>query len=128
MNISPINTGRTEGFRFNESVNVGIGAAAIIWQYTVPSKCRLRFKSFGNYLGTVAAWGVAYWQMGANGVPVKLGDQYAVFDQIGYAAQRQIVTEDEYGGATTLIIMGVNPTAAILAMGVSIEFDLIYQE
>ena len=128
MSFSLINTGRTEGFRFNESVNVGIGLTAAIWSYTIPCKCRLRWKHFGNYLGTVAAWGVAYWQMFAGGVPVKLGDQYALFDQIGYAAQRSTITEDEYGGGTTLTILGTNPTAAILAMGVSISYDLIYQE
>ena len=129
MSASPINSGRTEPFRENHSVAVGIGATAAIWTYTVPSKCRLRFKSFGNYLGTVAAWGVAYEVLTANSVPVYfVGGNPNILDQVGYAAQRQNVTELEFGGGTLLIIYGVNPTANILNMGASIEYELIYQE
>ena len=121
-----MNIGRREQFRENWSVNVGIGLAAAIWTYRVPSKCRFKFLSFGNYLGTVAAWGTAYWTLTQNGINVYPYE--AIYDQIGYAAQRSTMTELEFNGGATIVITGVNPTAAILAMGVSLEWELIYQE
>ena len=72
MSTGTIQSGRTESFRENHSVNVGIAAVrTVLATMTVPAKARARIKSFGNYLGTVAAWGTAYWEIGwANGVPI----------------------------------------------------------
>lgn len=120
---------RTEYRRENDSVAVGIGATASIWSFVVPQKARFRFKSFGNYLGTVAAWGTAFWFLNVNSVVWPfVGGNPNVMDQVGYAAQRQVITEDEFGGGTRLEIFGVNPTAAILSMGVSVEYELIYSD
>jgi len=124
----PLSFGGREIRRENWSVNVLTTATTILWQYIVPGKCRLRMLGFGNYLGTVAAWGTAYWQGFSNSVPILLAGAYQVFDQVGYAAQRQAVTEDIYGGGALLQIYGTNPTLATLAMGISIEYELIFQE
>ena len=130
MSISPINSGRTESFRENHSALVtALLDYADIWTYSVPSKCRLRFKSFGNYLGTVAAWGFCTWTVLLNNVPIWFyGGNPAVLDQVGYAAQRQQMTEYEVGGGTQIRVQGYNPTAADVNMGISIEYELIYQE
>lgn len=130
MSMGTIQSGRTEYFRENHSVNVAIAAVrTVIATFTVPPKTRARIKSFGNYLGTVAAWGVAYWEVLANGVPVEFyGGTPRIMDQVGYAAQRQPSTEKEFPGGTVIQVCGSNPTAAILAMGVSLEIEAIYQE
>jgi hypothetical protein len=125
-----IRNGRTEYFRENHSVNVGIGAIrTVIVAATIPAKARARIKGFGNYLGTVAAWGVAYWEVLVNGVPIEFyGGTPIIMDQVGFAAQRQASTEYEFSGGSVVQVVGTNPTAAILAMGVSLEIELLYQE
>jgi hypothetical protein len=126
MSISPINTGRTERFRENWSVLVPDVTTVALWTYTVPSKCRLRLLSFGNYLGTVAAWGFVVWALLCNNQ--RVAPYEAVLDQIGYAAQRQTVTELEFGGGSLLQVTAYNGTAADCQVGVSLEWELIYQE
>jgi hypothetical protein len=49
-------------------------------------------------------------------------------DQVGYAAQRQPTTELEISGGSVVQVCGSNPTAAIVQMGVSMEWEAIYQE
>ena len=128
MNIAT-NFTRREYFSENWSVAVGIGLTAAVWTYNVPTKCVLQFESFGNYLGTVAAWGTAYWYLAQNGVPVEFyGGTPNIFDQVGYAAQRQKIENKIFGGGNQLIFYGVNPTAAILDMGIGVGFHLIYSE
>ncbi len=126
MNTSPLNTGRTELFRENWSVAVPNLATVAIWTYNVPSKCRCRLKSFGNYLGTVAAWGTVTWVFLGNGV--RYPGLEAILDQIGYAAQRQVITEHEFSGSTQIQITAYNNSGALCNIGVSIEWELIYQE
>lgn len=130
MSLGTIQSGRREVFAENHSVNVAIGAVRTqIVGATIPPKARAMVKSFGNYLGTVAAWGVAYWEILVNGVPIEFyGGTPRIMDQVGYAAQRSPTTQYEISGGSTVSVVGSNPTAAILAMGVSLEIDLIYQE
>jgi len=125
-----IQSGRIEAFRFNASVAVGIGAVRTeIVGTTVPCKCRARVKSFGNYLGTVPAWGFCYWEVLVNGVPMEFyGGDPRIYDQVGYAAQRQESTEYEISGGSFVQVVGSNPTADIVDMGVSLGMELIYQE
>jgi len=125
-----IQNGRREYFRENHSVAVGIGAVrTTLGTFTVPAKTRARIKSFGNYLGTVAAWGTAYWEILVNGVAIEfMGGTPRIMDQVGYAAQRQTSTEYEFSGGSRIVIAGSNPTAADLQMGFSIEIEAIYQE
>lgn len=130
MGLGTIQSGRREFFAENHSVNVAIGTlGTLIVGFTIPPKARAIITSFGNYLGTVAAWGVAYWNIQFNGVnQMFYGGMPNIFDQVGYAAQRQPSTEIMISGGTYVAIRGSNPTAAILAMGVSIGGELIYQE
>ena len=107
----------------NFSFAVGIGATLLLYGYTVPSRLNWRLSKFGNYLGTVAAWGVAYWVIYINGVLIPDG---RIYDQIGYAAQREFKTKIFASPGDRVEIYGVNPTAAILQMGVSLGWDLEY--
>jgi hypothetical protein len=109
----------------NHSENVGIGATLEILRVEAPSKCRIRIKTFGNYLGTVAAWGVAYWTYWENGVQREFSGVNQIMDQIGFAAQRQPVSPVEVGGGSVIQFFGVNPTGDILAMGISIGYEII---
>ena len=109
----------------NWSDDVGIGATLELLRIEVPTKCRIRIKSFGNYLGTVAAWGSAYWTYFENGIQKNFAGTFLVKDQIGYAAQRQPVTVIEVEGGSVVQFYGVNPTAAILTMGISIGYEII---
>lgn len=107
----------------NFSVNVGIGLTALLYEYFVPARINWRLSKFGNYLGTVAAWGVAYWEIRINGRLVPGG---RILDQVGYAAQREFLTNVCASPGDHIEIYGINPTAAILAMGVSLGWDLEY--
>jgi hypothetical protein len=109
----------------NHSDNVGIGLTLELLRIEVPTKCKIRIKSFGNYLGTVAAWGVAYWTYFENGIQKDFAGARQIMDQIGYAAQRQPVTVIEVEGGSVVQFYGVNPTAAILSMGISIGYEII---
>ena len=130
MALGTIQSGRTEYIRENHSVQVLAGAVdTVIGNFTVPAKCRCRLKSFGNYCDTVAAWGTIYWTIYVNGVPWEIGGGTPrIMDQIGYAAQRQGITEREISGGSLVQITGSNPTAGNVNMGISIEFEAIYQE
>lgn len=111
----------------NYSVNVGLGTVGtVIATYVVPSKCRARLLSIGNYLGTVAAWGFVIWHLNCNGTPVAPYD--AFMDQIGYAAQRSDAERLEFGGGSIITVTADNPTAAIVATGISLGWELIFQE
>ena len=127
MNISPINTGRTEFFAENFSVlTVAAALNTVIAQMIVPSKCRLRILEIGNYIGTVAAWGLIVWHARCNGITI--APYNAVLDQIGYAAQRSQVERLEFGGGSILSITADNNHVANVQVGVSLAWELIYQE
>lgn len=127
MSISPINTGQTKFYAENYSVDVGIGAVGtVIGTYIVPAKCRARLLTIGNYIGTVAAWGFVRWHLNCNGIPCAPYNDF--LDQIGYAAQRSDVERLEFGGGSVITVTADNPTAAIVAVGVSVGWELIFQE
>jgi hypothetical protein len=127
MNISPINTGRTEFFAENFSVlTVAAAQDTVIARMVVPSKCRLRVLEIGNYIGTVAAWGLIVWHARCNGITV--APYNIVLDQIGYAAQRSQVERLEFGGGSILAITADNNHVANVQVGVSLAWELIYQE
>jgi|APFre7841882630_1041343.scaffolds.fasta_scaffold55465_2 hypothetical protein len=127
MSISPINLGQLKLYAENFSVNVAATSVnTVVAQYIVPSKCRFRLRDLGNYIGTVAAWGFIVWHLNCNGIPCA---PYGAFmDQIGYAAQRQEVEHLEFGGGSILTVTADNPTAAIVAVGISLSWELIFQE
>ena len=126
MIISPRVNGRREPNRENWSVLVPDLTTVALWTYVVPSRCRFILKDLGNYLGTVAAWGFVVWVLLANGM--RQPPYEAILDQIGYAAQRQPVTELEFGGGTTLQITAYNGTALDCQVGISIGWELVHDD
>ena len=130
MSLGTIQNGRREYFRENASVQVLAGAVrTVIMSLTVPTKARLQLTGFGNYTDTVAAWGTIYWEILVNGVPIEyMGGTPRIMDQVGYAAQRQASTEVMIPGGALLQVVGSNPTAGNVNMGVSLELEGIYQE
>lgn len=130
MSMGTIQNGRREYFRENHSVLVLAGAVrTVIATFTVPCKSRGKLIGFGNYCDVVAAWGVIYWEIVVNGVAVTyVGGTPRIMDQVGYAAQRQATSELEFSGGSVVQIVGSNPTAGNVNMGVSLELEAIYQE
>ena len=126
MSISQINSGQTKYFRENWSVAVPNATTVALWTYIVPSKCRFRLISLGNYLGTVAAWGTVVWVLLCNNQ--RVAPYEAILDQIGYAAQRQTVEELEFGGGSLLQVTAYNGSGLACDCGISLEWQLIYQE
>jgi hypothetical protein len=118
MAFGTIQLGRTEFFRENHSVAVGIGAIrTALGVFVVPAKARARIKSFGNYLDVVAAWGFCYWEIMCNGVAIEfMGGTPRIMDQVGFS------------GGSRVVVAGTNPTAGIVNMGFSMELEAIYQE
>ena len=124
-----MNFGRREWFAENWSESVLANATQELWTLTVPNKCECEITEFGNYLGTVAAWGTNYWYATANGVAFELAGGFPyIYDQVGYAAQRQSISPKRFAGGTHIQIFGVEGTGAAVDMGISIGYFLIYQE
>jgi len=98
----------------------------VLYDYWVPARVTWRLKSFGNYLGTVAAWGAAnsFWTIEVNGTIVPINGIIA--DQVGYAAQRQPITPIVAHAGDHIQIIGHNLTVADLQMGISLGWDLEY--
>lgn len=122
---------KAETFRENFSGDVpaaalGVNGVLDICTITVPPRAVMTPKSFGNYCGTLAAWGFIWWQF--------LGDGYGLYpyeqilDQIGFGTGRQEVKEIEIFGGHTFIIRAVNSTAGIVRMGISLEYEFAYPE
>jgi hypothetical protein len=99
----------------------------VLYDYVVPSRIRWRLRNFGNYLGTVAAWGLAnsYWTLEINGVLVPGG---IIADQVGYAAQAAPLSAVVALPGDHIQIIGHNLTVADLQMGVKLEWDLEFVE
>lgn len=99
----------------------------VLYDYVVPARVRWRLRNFGNYLGTVAAWGIAnsYWTMEINGVLVPGG---LIADQVGYAAQASPISAVIGFPGDRIQIIGHNLTAADLQMGVKLEWNLEFVE
>ena len=112
----------TKGESF--SANVAIGGVSILYNYIVPSRVVWRLRRIGNYLGVVAAWGVCYWRIEINGVRVP--ENGLIFDQIGYAAQRELLSPIVAYPGDQIVMFAVNPTAGIVPMGLSLGWDLEY--
>ena len=120
------NYGRVDKRAENASVSVAAGTTAEIISIPIPPHCRLRLKDFGNYIDIVAAWSLVSWSFLHNGRPIPQPFDL-IRDQIGYAAQRQPVQELELSSGV-LAINGTNGAAVAVAMGISLGYELIYQE
>ena len=89
----------------------------------VPSNQHYVLKEFGNDLANVAGWTFAQWQILVNGMPTYPMD--AIFDQMGYAAQRQKVEGIVIRGGSRFQVRGLMdalgpPLCAVL---VSIAYE-----
>ena len=98
----------------------------ILYDYVVPARTAWRWRKVGNYLGTVAAWGFAYWEVLINGVRVP--ENGLIYDQIGYAASREIITPVYAMPGERVQVVAHNLTAANLQMGINMKWDLEYGE
>jgi hypothetical protein len=95
----------------------------VLYDYYVPSRTIWKLKNIGDYLGTVAAWGIAnsFWTIEINGVLQPGG---AIADQIGYAAQAAPISAIVAYPGDHVQVIGHNLTAADLQMGVKLEWNL----
>jgi hypothetical protein len=117
---------RSENRRNNYSADVPLTGEAELVSVQVPQKCRLVVKSFGNYCGTLTAWGAVYWVFLQDGRLIYPYEN--ILDQLGYGPSRQPIEDVIIPGGHRFSIMAVNPTAAIVKMGISLEYDLEFAE
>jgi hypothetical protein len=91
----------------------------------VPANSTLIVKSFGNDLSNVAGWTFTQWQLLKNGMAQYPMD--AIFDQMGYAAQRQQIQQLKWQGGDRFQLRGLMAAAgpAGCAVLVSIEYDIV---
>ena len=124
-----MNFGRKEFYGENWSATILANATTALWTYTVPFHDEMEIVEFGNYIGTVAAWGVNYWYATANGGAFELAGGFPlIYDQVGYAAQRQAISPKKFRGGTQIVIYAVEATGANTDMGISIGYYLIHAE
>jgi hypothetical protein len=126
-NLSPIGLGGRKFFAQNYSVNVlATSTGTVVATINVPTKCRFRLVDLGNYVSAVAAWSKVTWHFNCNGVPQAPYD--AFLDQIGFAAQRQPTEHLEFGGGSIITITADNSDGSAYGVGISLAWELIYQE
>ena len=128
MSITLVAPNQTTQKAINSSVSVADGGTTAILTIQIQPRQKIKLRDFGNYIDNVAAWGSVSWVFVWNGVPLSIdGQNIATLDQIGYAAQRQPISQDIVLGPVTFVIYGVNAigTGAAVAMGVSLGYDLI---
>lgn len=104
---------------------IAAGTQADFIDFTVPSNQMLIVKSFGNDLSNVAGWTLVHWQLLKNGIPnYPMQD---IYDQMGYAAQRQPIQNLRWPGGSRFTVRGIANagTPAGTAVLVSIEYDLV---
>jgi hypothetical protein len=115
------------GKQFIEDYSVVIAPAAQndFIDLFVPANSTLIVKSFGNDLSNVAGWTFAQWQFLKNGMPQYPLD--AIFDQMGYAAQRQAVQQLKWNGGDRFQLRGLMAAAgpAGCAVLVSVEYEIV---
>jgi len=91
----------------------------------IPANSTLIIKGFGNDLSNVAGWTLVHWQFLKNSMGYFPMDD--IFDQMGYAAQRQAVENLQWQGGDRFQVRGVADagTPAGCAVLVSIEYDIV---
>lgn len=128
MNIG-LNYARREFVGENWSATILANATTALWDYTIPSGIDLEITEFGNYMGDVAAWGTNYFYATANGVPFELAGGFPlIYDQVGYAAQRQTISPKRFNGGTRIIIYAVEAKGFNVAMGISIGYFNLFKK
>jgi len=104
---------------------IAAGAQADFIDMIVPANCSLVVKSFGNDLSIVAAWTLVHWQFLKNGIPFDPLDD--IYDQMGYAAQRQAIQNLRWNGGDRFQLRGIANagTPAGTVVLASIEYEII---
>ena len=117
---------KTEKFIQNFSADIPIAGAVDLIDMIIPAKCTMVVLDFGNYCNTVAAWGTIYWDFYNDDLP--LYPYNHIMDQIGFGTGRQAVQSVPINGGHRFRIRATNPTAGIVQMGISLEYELRYGE
>jgi hypothetical protein len=104
-----------------------------IWAYEVPVRTKMRIRDFGNEISVAANWGFVRWDMFVNGYPVH--GFTAIYDQMGFQAQRQPCKEVVIPGGSTVLFRATNGSAGgIVAPGgacnvsISLKYELEDEE
>ena len=110
----------------NYSASVPAASNVDLIEIVVPAKATMRVIDFGNYCDTVASWGTIYWDFLMDDLP--LYPYNRIMDQIGFGTGRQVVQAIDIYGGHRFRIRAYNPTAGVVKMGISLAYDLKYQE
>ena len=110
----------------NYSASVPAASSVDLIEIIVPAKATMRVIDFGNYCDTVASWGAIYWDFLMDDLP--LYPYNRIMDQIGFGTGRQLVQAIDIYGGHRFRIRAYNPTAGVVKMGISLAYDLKYQE
>ena len=108
---------------YSETV-AAVGGVVDFVDEIVPSNQTYVIKSVGVDLDNVAGWTFCHWRFLKNGIPVYPLDD--IYDQIGYAAQRQSVENIQFPGGSRFQIRGINDHAALnIGMLITVEYDIV---
>jgi len=110
-----------------------LGDTVDIWTFTVPHKAKMRLRDIGNEINVAANWGYVRWDILVNGSP--LPGFVAVWDQMGFQAQRQECENRIIPGGSQVIVRATNGSpAGVVAPGgacnvsISLKYDLENEE
>lgn len=120
---------RVNGVPIVQSADLGavLGNTADIWTYEVPSRTRLRLRRIGNEINVPANWGLVRWDILVNGAI--LPGFGAIYDQMGFQADRQDCKEALIPGGSLVLVRATNGSPAGVAavacrVSISLRYDL----
>ncbi len=111
---------------FSGALAAPAGSTLTLVNMLVPAKAKMRLLSFGNYMSVAGNWGKVRWDFFINGV--LMYPYFAIRDQVGFAASRQeIENKVLYGGQLLEVIVTQESGAADPTVGVSLQWEWIYE-
>jgi hypothetical protein len=109
------------------SADVTAGSYTDLYTFTVPAGCYLELEDFGNDIDVVGAWKYVYWQFLRDGLPMVQESLDAIYDQMGYAAQRQKIYPAKIMGGGKLTVRAYNNYTGPVNMVASFRYKLYYR-
>ena len=116
-----------EDIPIDQSASISSGGNSDLYTFVVPAGCYAELVSFGNDIDTPAAWGQVYWRFLRDGLPLTQEGLDAIYDQMGYAAQRQRIYPAKFMGGSKMTVRAYNNYSGSVEMLVSLLFRLYYR-
>ncbi|MBA7496234.1 hypothetical protein ES702_06833 [subsurface metagenome] len=107
----------------NLSQSVPTTSLRTLLSLQVPSRGFMKLTHFGNYMDTVAAWGLVTWMIKRNGIGVY--PYHGILDQIGSGIEPRLIEPLIFNGGDLLTIDVYNAYAGTVGIGISVKHEFL---